>query len=316
VTAGHPQALSSGDSGCPDAEQLAGYLDGTLDAGPHDAIELHMADCARCRFAVAEAATFITKETITSSSPVAPPRVITFPRSGWRAGAVTALAAAAALTIVARVAPQWLPWGPDRTNQRQLQELIAAVAKEPNRPVEGRLTGGFPYGPPPSVTRGSAVDVSPAVRVAAARIEKLAEAEDTAVNLAALGVAYLVTREYDKAVGALENAVQRDPSNARFLTDLSAAYLARARWLNKADDWPKALAAADRAVSHAPAMPEAYFNRALALDALHGDADAQRAWAEYRAMDSAGKWSEEASTRAARKSGANPDVSTENPSSQ
>jgi tetratricopeptide (TPR) repeat protein len=293
----------AGGAGCPDAELLAQYLDGTLEAGSRDAIESHLTDCARCRFALGETMSLFTAETAPSSGPVLHPRVVPFRRRRWRAAAAAGLATAAALTVLARVAPQWTPWGADRANPPELQKLIATVANEPTRPVEGRLTGGFAYGLPPTFARSSAPEVSPDVRVAAARIEKVAAAQDTAANRAALGVAYLVTGRYDDAVRALEDAVARQPSDARFLTDLSAAYLARGRWLNQQEDSRKALAAAERAISRAPTMAEAYFNRALALDALQLDPEAKRAWGEYRSKDSAGKWSEEAATRGARNSG-------------
>jgi tetratricopeptide (TPR) repeat protein len=331
LTAEYPDDLRAGGSGCPDAEQLAEYLDGTLDAPARDAIESHLVDCARCRTALAETAAFLSEETAVSPSP-APnedPRVVSFPRSWWRAGAALALAAAAAVVIVARVAPQWLPrahpsgtadsaqlgpapFGPG-INQPDLRGLIAAVAKEPTRPVEGRLTGGFPYGPPPVIRRGSAArDVSLDVRIAAADLEKALAGdpravtavppEQSAANAAALGVAYLITGEYEQAVRALEEAVLAESSNARFQSDLSAAYLARAEWLNKPDDWSRALTAADRAISLAPTMPEPYFNRALALDRLQRPSEARGAWEDYRARDGAGKWSQEALLREARQS--------------
>ena len=58
------------------------------------------------------------------------------------------------------------------------------------------------------------------------------------------------------------------PDDAAVQTNLSAAYLARARWWNHPEDWPKALAAAERAIALEPNAPEPYFNRALALEGL------------------------------------------------
>jgi tetratricopeptide (TPR) repeat protein len=94
--------------------------------------------------------------------------------------------------------------------------------------------------------------------------------------------------------------VRQSPSDPRFLADLSAAYLARAARSNRPDDWQRALAVADRAITLDRNMPEAHFKRALALDGLHATDDARRAWAAYRTLDPASGWSTEAAARAAR----------------
>lgn len=286
----------------PDAERLAEYADGVLGADVRAEVETHLVDCADCRAVLTETIAFVTSDRAggrTHGTAFAP-RVLPFQSRRWVRGAAAGLAAAAALVLVVRLArPDLLaPMFVARSNRPELQELIAAVANEPTRPVEGRLTGGFKYGPPPSATRGAGDrDVSPDVRIAAAKIEKLARADDTPQHRAELGLAYLALGDLDKAVEAMEDAAQQDAGNAQFQSDLAAAYLARARSRDRAEDWARALAAADRAIKADPRRAEAYFNRALALEGLHLTDQALDAWTAYQALEPATPWSRESATR-------------------
>ena len=286
----------------PDAEQLAEYADGVLGADVRADVEKHLVDCADCRAVLAETMAFVVAERVggQTSGAASGARVLRFRSRRWVTGAAAGLAAAAALVMVVRLARPDLVdqmFGA-RRDRPELQELIAAVASEPTRPVEGRLTGGFKYAPPPSPTRGPGDrDVSPDVRIAAAKIEKLARADDTPQHRAALGLAYLALGDLDKAVEALEDAAQQDPGNAQFQSDLAAAYLARARWRDRAEDWARALAAADRAIKADPRRAEAYFNRALALEGLHLTDQALDAWTAYQSLEPATPWSRESATR-------------------
>jgi tetratricopeptide (TPR) repeat protein len=286
------------DDGHPEAERLAEYADGVLTAGERREIERHMVECSDCRAAVAETMAFLRAEA-GLITPLPKP-VIPFRRRRWMTGVAAGLAVAAALVLAIRVVrPAWLDdvLGP-RTDRPELQELIAALANEPARPVEGQLTGGFKYAPPPSPKRGPGDrDVSPDVRIAAAKIEKLAASQDRPENQAALGVAYLAVGDVDKGVEALEGAGRRMPSNGRFQSDLAAAYIARAQSTGHEEDWRRALAAAERAIQLGPKQPEALFNRALALEGLHLDQQARDAWTAYRAVATSPQWEEEAAQK-------------------
>src|SRR5262249_2258763 len=110
----------------------------------------------------------------------------------------------------------------------------------------------------------------------------------------ALGVAFLASGAFDKAIETLEYAVLQDAGNAALHSDVSAAYLARAKWRDRADDWPRALAAAERGIKANPRLAEAYFNRALATEGLPLDSSAVDAWTAYRQLDPSGPWSDEA----------------------
>lgn len=217
-----------------------------------------------------------------------PARILT---GRWVWGAAAGLAAAAAIVLAVRL-------GVGPSGRPELQELVAAVGAESARPVEGRLTGGFPYAPPPTLLRGPSEPASPRVRIAAAKLEEAVKANETAATRAAVGVAFLATGEVDKAIEALEDAVQQQPGDARYQSDLAAAYLARAKWRDRSEDWPRALAVAERAIKADPALVEPYFNRALALEGLHLDAQAAEAWAAYQAIEKSKAWADEARERA------------------
>jgi CHAT domain-containing protein len=166
------------------------------------------------------------------------------------------------------------------------------------RPVVGRLTG-FAYGQRPSRLRGpERRDIAPNVRIAVARLDQASRRQPTPRRIAALGVAFLTVAEWERAIDLLEEAVQGEPSNSAFQSDLSAAYLARAAAMEEAEDWAHGLAAAARAVALDPANSAAHFNRALALEGLQLPLAALEAWNDFRKFEGAGPWTDEATRNA------------------
>jgi anti-sigma factor RsiW len=98
-------------------------------------------------------------------------------------GAGVVLATAAALLLAVRVQPAWWQqlWGP--AVDPRFAKLVAAVGEE--RYIEGRLSGGFKYGPLRSVTRGPG-DLSNqnlALLAAAGELQRAAQADPSAENL-------------------------------------------------------------------------------------------------------------------------------------
>ncbi|HET9385856.1 MAG TPA: CHAT domain-containing protein [Gemmatimonadales bacterium] len=209
------------------------------------------------------------------------------------------LIAAVATTVAVLVLvyhPAWL--GSSRADSLELQELARALAHEPARPVEGRMSGGVPYSPVAAATRGVVGrEASPDVRIAAARIEKLAREIETPRNNAALGSAYLALGNWDGAVEMLEDATRQEPANATFQNDLSVAYLARAARVDRPEDWANGLAAARRAIALDPTRPEPYFNRALSLHGLHMSPEEADAWRAYASVDRSSPWTTESADR-------------------
>ena len=277
------------DTRHPDAERLAEYADNLLDGGLRAEVEQHLADCAGCRAAVIE-----TTEFLHSTPAIADPaKVIPFFSRRRLIGVAAGLAAAAALVLAVRAArPDWF-FGPP-SDRPELQELIAAVANEPTRLAEGRLSGGFKYAPPPSPTRGAGEgNVATRVRIAAAKLEQEERDRSTPRARAALGVADLAVGDVDGAIRSLESAAALEPSDASFQNDLAVACMARARRRGAASDWANALAAAERAVAANPALVEAWFNRALAIEGVRSADEARQAWKDYFDRDSSSDWARE-----------------------
>lgn len=277
----------------PDAERLAEYTDGLLADEGRAEIERHLADCEDCRAVVVDTMAFLTSATGKLES-VTQSTVISFPSRRWLTRATALVAMAAALLFAVRVAgPGWM-LGP-RADRPELQELIATVAGQPTRPVEGRLTGGFKYAPPPSPTRGPGDrEMPPEVRIAAARLEQVASGDQPSPTaLADLGVALLTLGDVNKAIDALERAVAQRP-DARYESDLAAAYLARARRQGSQADWQKGLDASERALKINPDLIEAWFNRAIAVEgAAMSPGDVKQAWQDYLKRDSSSDWARE-----------------------
>lgn len=278
------------DTRHPDAERLAEYADDVLNGELRAEVEQHLADCAECRATVIETTEFL-HSTLAIADPAT--RVVPFPSRTRLIGIAGGLAAAAALVLaVVAARPDWF-FGP-RSDRPELQELIAAVANEPTRLAEGRLSGGFKYAPPPSPTRGAGeANIATPVRIAAAKLEQEARERSTPRARAALGVADLAVGDIDGAVRSLESAAALEPSDAQFQNDLAVAYIARARRRGAASDWANALAAAERAVAANPALVEAWFNRALAIEGVRSADEAKQAWKDYFDRDSSSDWARE-----------------------
>lgn len=234
-------------------------------------------------------------------------KVLPFYRGRTVQGLVGAvLAVAAALVLVVRTQPVWWQgiWGP--SVDPRFAKLVEAVGEE--RYIEARLTGGFKYGPLREVMRGPGDLSSQNLQLlaAAGELQKAAAVEGSARNLHALGVALVLLGEYRQGVDALQRADALKPDDPGVLSDLAAALVARAGQASgegslaaSAEDWPRALEAAERSLAIRPGAPEPAFNRALALEALGLSDQAASAWRAYLALDSTTRWAEDARLRLA-----------------
>jgi CHAT domain-containing protein len=135
------------------------------------------------------------------------------------------------------------------------------------------------------------------LNLAIARARKAASDNPTAENFRLLGVAYVLAARWNEAVAQLENAHGRNPADARILSDLAAAHYARAKQLQRDDEFRKAYELAAAAVKANPSLAEARFNEALALQALNFKEEAQAAWNEYLKLDPSSPWADEARAR-------------------
>lgn len=183
------------------------------------------------------------------------------------------------------------------------------------RIVEPRLGVGFEYRPcteggedlrlprvecsplPAPGTRGFAETA----RLGLELRSEMAVAPDPEV-LRIAGVLNVVWRDVspgslNAAIGQLERAVAASSGDATILSTLAAAYIVLSEHTQDPSDLLRALEAAERAVSAAPAMHEAAYNRALILERLALYFEATEAWRGYLARDPDSEWGREAARR-------------------
>ena len=178
-------------------------------------------------------------------------------------------------------------------------EPLVAVQTD-GRSIDARITGGFPWVPLDSVERsGAGPRTTPRYELyaAAAEVEKDAKASPTPENRHALGVARLVVGDIDDAIALLRSVVRDAPSKAKPSSDLGAALLARGEMKGRPDDLIEALSVIEKALESEPTLREGLFNRAVALEKLHLDEQAETAWTDYLARGAEPGWADEARER-------------------
>ncbi len=173
------------------------------------------------------------------------------------------------------------------------QELSAILGP---RTLEGRLSevSFAPYQP---ICRLIPLAAQNTVRRVAQRLAAEAKRRPSAKGLTDLAIFKLLTGSPAEAVPLLERAAASAPRDARLLSDLSAAYIARAGEGDRPFDFVRALSAANRALRLDPGLPEARFNRALSLEKVPLDAEARQAWSEALARESEAGWKVEEQAR-------------------
>jgi CHAT domain-containing protein/tetratricopeptide (TPR) repeat protein len=199
------------------------------------------------------------------------------------------------------------------------EKLVQALKGQ--RPVEGRLSWGFTHAPYKEASEGvlpngkdpasASTRFLPPLRGATEperELERTISAQNSPEALSAKGILYLVHHEAARAVRELDKAAKLAPSDARIRSDLSAALLARSREKGDPHDLALALATADQAVALDRQLPEAHFNRALALEKLFLLFPAQAAWEDYLQLDSRSDWGSEAKNHLAALSQPSPAV--------
>ncbi|HEV8240833.1 MAG TPA: CHAT domain-containing protein [Thermoanaerobaculia bacterium] len=221
-----------------------------------------------------------------------------------REGAPGRWVAAAAVVMVAVPAALWMatrgeeaPW---RTNPRA--PLIAATAEA--RPLLPRLTGGFHWAPVTEVKRGISASNGGAdawrYYAAAEAVRQAAVTSSQPETLGALADAHYLVGNLDSALATLGRALAARPSDPGLRSDLAAVYLARGMQDGGSADAAAALELASAALRSAPALLEAKFNQAIALELLGLRAEAIRAWTDYGELETDAHWRGEARTHLAR----------------
>jgi hypothetical protein len=108
------------------------------------------------------------------------------------------------------------------------------------------------------------------------------------------GIARLVLDDLSAAVSDLDAARRARPNDARFLNDYAVAVMEKAFRNDDAELMIEALAAADRACAMKPGLPEAVFNRALALEGIGLESVADKTFNDYLTLDASSRWASEA----------------------
>lgn len=196
-----------------------------------------------------------------------------------------------------------------RREDAELRHLAAAVG--PHRVTRARLTGGFAYAPCDTVVPNDSLVVGLVCHTPPPRqwsqysaLSKLAGAmraangpdATDASHRHAIGSWSVVWGKLEDAIDELRAAARAKPANANIQSDLAAALLARAGRNQDPQSILDAYTSADSAVALDPKLPEARFNRALALEWLHLRRDAIAAWSSYLALDARSSWADEART--------------------
>jgi CHAT domain-containing protein len=274
-----------------DPEMLAAYIDNRLTPEQRAEVEAQLARDPDAYAVLVETLKALDEVPELRVEPPAPKgRTVKRP---W-ATAAGLLAAAAAIVLVVRLQPDLLQrLGGERVDPR-FEKLVGAVGTE--RYVEARLSGGFKYAPARPTIRApqeSSQD-NLALVAAAGELQKVARLTPTPDSLHAWGVAQLLLGQHDGAIDALSRAATQSGDREMF-SDLAAAYVTRAQFAGRAEDWPQALSAATRATEQAsPPLREALFNRALAAEALNLRSVAEQFWSAYLEAETDADWRAEA----------------------
>jgi tetratricopeptide (TPR) repeat protein len=190
-----------------------------------------------------------------------------------------------------------------RTDLQKGQELFMELYQN-ERPTEGRISS-LAYAPFVD-RRGEAPhthDDEDIKRKAAASLLELAVKENPRpASEHAFGELSLAAGNFDEAIKHLTTAVNGEPNNFVYSSDLAAAWLAKSaydRTHGSADqssqDLQTGLASADNSLRLHPDFQPALFNRALCLQALGKWRDAEDAWTKYLTEDPNSPWAQEAS---------------------
>src|ERR1044072_3265981 len=263
--------------GCPTTENLAEYLEGGLPPERRLRLEEHLAGCPDCCTSFAQSTIFLLDEELARD---VVPAHVPYAIAGNKAAGL-------GIVLVATGALLWsFQLGGDERRRVSTETSDSAVATAALDYAAPRLTGGRRWAelaavaPAPGEWRRGYVEAAMPADAGYPSASRAAGAE-SGLGLGAAGVAELLAGGAEAAVASLLRAAAVEPESAELRSDLGAAFLARASQGGEGEDLPEALESIESALAASPRLPEALFNRALALEQLHLPASARQAWRAY-----------------------------------
>lgn len=201
--------------------------------------------------------------------------------------------AAITVLIILSIGGIWIWKSSSSKRSESLLALNEAFRAE--RPFKARITD-LDYAPQKNTRGANDSDKIDKIKLGLARETAFRAASEnpSAENLHALGRIYLTEKKFDEAIEQLEKALKLAPDDAKLHNDLGVAFLEKARTTENNLEIPaRANEKFTKAIDLNKNLKEAYFNQALAVQALVPDA-AREAWQKYLELDSTSEWAEEA----------------------
>ncbi|MEW6732361.1 MAG: tetratricopeptide repeat protein [Acidobacteriota bacterium] len=295
---------------CEAESETLDYLAGQAVPAERERIEVHIAQCHRCRQTITALAHLAKDESAEETKlinsiydqtaqaaralGVKPHvQVASFQRQP-SASLVTRkwLALAASLIILLIIGVVALTIWHERsatnaelaTGMRLLRE-----ATQKRRPIRLRITK-LDYAPYSTVRGSNEPDLDQRLSAAQGQFEAILSKNSNSVAARqALGRVLIAKLDYQPAITELEKAQTAQPNDAAILTDLAAAYAARAA----TGDLYVAIKYLNRALELEPTCLEALFNRALVYQQLERYDAARTDWQRYLAADPSSLWAED-----------------------
>ena len=179
-----------------------------------------------------------------------------------------------ALALVIAAGAAVMTW---RHRSDPVRRIVVAAGRQ--RVIEARLSGGFEW--------------APLHRRALPRM-MLDSSED---GRHATALAMLLTGNGRRGLEQLEQLAAEHPHDAQLWSDVAAARYEAGVASDDAALIAGSLAAADEALRSSRSLPEALFNRALAVERLGIRDEARKAWTRFLAVDGTSEWAAEARER-------------------
>ncbi|TSC34516.1 CHAT domain-containing protein [Corallococcus sp. Z5C101001] len=262
-------------------DNVAAFVDGELSSDEAEVFRQHLPDCARCQreIPLLLQLDFLGRELVERApTPMEVLRSVPFPRNGWRRPVSLVAASFAAGLLVAIVGARFIPQQPSArlaispSAYRLLEPRLSPPDADVYRKLPDRL-----------MSSGAGANTEGIPHALLGELRTRNDLQELSAALLAQNQAVLAEEALVKLDGLAASAEKE--------SDRAAALLILSRH-------GEALKAADRALAMRPGMPQALWNRALALRELHLPRLAARVFDQVTTLGEAG-WAEEASRNVA-----------------